>query len=221
MYIADPDSLFLKVTNSNINDAMWETIHESNDNSPSWVWIQKFQNGEWQTRKKGLTFLNLYNARGVLHSHLVSLIRVPLVPGQTWKMLSIRFNGSADIRLMSHSFVTDLTILGTVGHPHSVPTPAGLFEDCLNIQFKVKPPSVRSKAFLDRTESPENVKLKRRKHMETEFRNELTTLLTHVIPKLGLESAWLAPGVGPVRIESAEGTAVLIDYNIKTVASGQ
>ena len=221
VYIATPNSLVLKVKVGDINDAIWKTILESNKNLPHWGWIQIFQNGVWQTRKEGLAFLNNYSASGVLHSDSGVLLRLPLVPGQTWEMLEIRLSGSSEMAFMHHSFESDVEILGTVGHRYSVPTPAGIFEDCLNIQYEAKPPSVRTSEFTDQAEAPENVKIKRRKHMETEIRKELTTLLTSVMPKLGLESVWLAPGVGPVRIKSAEGMAVLIDYEVKAVASGQ
>ena len=215
MYIATPNSLVLKVKVGDINDAIWQTILESNKNLPHWGWIQIFQNGVWQTRKEGLAFLNNYNASGVLRSDSGYLLRLPLVPGQTWEMLTIRLSGSSEMAFMHHSFESDVEILGTVGDPYSVPTPAGIFEDCLNIQYEAKPPSVRTSDFTDQAEAPENVKIKRRKHMEAEIRKELTTLLTSVIPKLGLESVWLAPGVGLVKIEGAEGRAILIDYEVK------
>ena len=221
MYIATPDSLFLKVKIRDINDAIRKTILQSNINSPRWVWIQKFQNGVWKTRKEGLAFLHNYNASGVLRSESGYLFRLPLVPGQTWEMLTIRLSGFSQMAFMQHSFESDVEILGSVGRPYSISTPAGIFEDCLNIQYEAKPPSVKTIGFADWVEAPENVKKKRRKHMEAEIQKELTTLLTHVMPKLGLESVWLAPGVGPVKIEGAEGTAVLIDYEVKAVASGQ
>ena len=221
MYIATLNSVVLKVKNSDINDAIRQIILESNDNSPGWTWVQKFKNGVWQTRKKGLAFLNNYRASGVLLNDSGFLLRLPLVPGQTWEMLNIGLSGSSEMAFLHHSFESDVKILGTVGDPSSVPTPAGIFEDCLNIQYEAKPPSVRTSEFTDQAEAPENVKIKRRKHLEAEIRDELTTLLTHMLPRLGLESMWLAPGVGPVKIKSAEGTAVLIDYEIKEVASGQ
>ncbi|MDE0040409.1 MAG: hypothetical protein OXT74_00080 [Candidatus Poribacteria bacterium] len=218
MYIATLNSVVLKVKNSDINDAIRQIVLESNDNLSGWTWVQKFQNGVWKTRKKGLAFLNNYNATGVLRNDSGFLLRLPLVPGQTWEMLTIRLSGSSEMAFLHHSFESDVEILGTVGEPYSVPTPAGIFEDCLNIQYQAMPPSVRTSEFTDQAEAPENVKIKRRKHMEAELRKELTTLLTHMMPKLGLESMWLAPGVGPVEIKSAEGTAVLIDYDIKAVA---
>ncbi len=223
MYTATPDSLFLKVKIGDINDAIRNTIRESNEeNLPRWHWVQRFENGVWQTRKEGLAFLNNYSASGVLHSDSGILLRLPLVPGQTWEMLTIRLSGSSEMAFMHHSFESDVAILGSVEDLYSIVTPAGIFEDCLNIQYEAKPPSVKTIGFADWSEVPEeNVKIMRRKHMETELRKELTTLLTHMMPKLGLESAWLAPGVGPVRIKSAEGTTILIDYEVKAVPSSQ
>ena len=219
MYTAAPDSLFLKVKiGGDINDTIWNTIRESNDNSPRWHWFQIFQNGVWKTRKVGLTFLNFYYVRGVLHSDSGTLLRLPLAPGQTWEMLSIRLSGSASTPMemeWQHSFESDLEILGSVVHRYPVATPAGIFEGCLNIQYEAKQPSVKTKEFTDLREGPELQKRKFRKHMEVEIQKELTTLLTHVMPKLGLESVWLAPGVGPVKIEGAEGRAILIDYEVK------
>ncbi len=215
MYIATSNSLILKVKNSDINDAIRQIVLESNINAPRWVWIQKFQNGVWKTRKEGLTFLNHYNVRGDLRKDLGYLLRLPLVPGKTWEMLNIRLSGSTPIGFMHHTFESDVEIFASVGDPYSVPTPAGIFEECLNIQYGAKPPSVKSKEFTDQAEAPENVKIKRRKHMEAEIRDELATLLSHMLPRLGLESMWLAPGVGPVKIEGAEGRAILIDYEIK------
>jgi hypothetical protein len=38
---------------------------------------------------------------------------------------------------------------------------------------------------------------------------------TKLCTKLGLQTVWLAPGVGPVKIETPHGIAELIDYEIK------
>ncbi len=53
--------------------------------------------------------------------------------------------------------------------------------------------------------------------VESEIREELNDLLMHLMPKLGLQTVWLAPGVGPVKIETPNGIAELIDYEIKAV----
>ena len=221
MYIATPNSVVLKVKNSDINDAIWQTILQSNNNSPNWVWTQSFKSGAWKTRKTGLAFLHNYNASGFLRSDSGLLLRLPLAPGKTWEMLKIRLSGTSEMAFVRHSFESDIVISGYAEYRSSVTTPGGIFEDCLYIQYEAKPPSVRTKEFADQAEAPEDVKVKRRKHLEAEIREELKTLLTHVMPKLGLETVWLAPGVGPVRIKSAEGTTVLIDYEVKAVASGQ
>ena len=47
------------------------------------------------------------------------------------------------------------------------------------------------------------------------IRENLSTLTASVMPKLGLETVWLAPEVGPVKIETSIGIAELIDYAIK------
>ena len=36
-----------------------------------------------------------------------------------------------------------------------------------------------------------------------------------IMPELGFETVWLAPGVGPVKIETPNGIAELIDYEKK------
>lgn len=55
--------------------------------------------------------------------------------------------------------------------------------------------------------------------VESEIRKELTDLSLHLTPKLELQTVWLAPGVGPVKIETLHGYAELIDYEIKAVTS--
>ena len=117
MYITTLISVVLKVKNSDINDAIRQIILESNDNSPGWTWVQKFQNGVWQTRKTGLAFLNNYSASGVLRNDSGYLVRLPLVPGKTWEMLTIRLSGSSEMAFMHHSFESDVEILGSVEGP--------------------------------------------------------------------------------------------------------
>ena len=62
---------------------------------------------------------------------------------------------------------------------------------------------------------------------EAELRKELTTLFRDALPRMQLGAVWLAPDVGPVKIERADGISELISYDVKTggdmwhVASGQ
>ena len=56
-----------------------------------------------------------------------------------------------------------------------------------------------------------------REHMQDEIHKELTMLLPMLMQNLNLQTMWLAPGVGPVKIETADGIAELIDYEVKPV----
>ena len=50
---------------------------------------------------------------------------------------------------------------------------------------------------------------------EAELRKELTTLFRDALPRMQLGTVWLAPDVGPVRIERADGISELISYDVK------
>ena len=56
--------------------------------------------------------------------------------------------------------------------------------------------------------------------IESDIHVELTDLLMAIMPELGFETVWLAPGVGPVKIETPNGIAELIDDEIYS-ASGK
>ena len=62
---------------------------------------------------------------------------------------------------------------------------------------------------------------------EAELRKELTTLFKDGLPRMQLGAVWLAPDVGPVKIERTDGISELISYDVKTdgdmwhVASGR
>ena len=51
--------------------------------------------------------------------------------------------------------------------------------------------------------------------VESEIRKELTDLSMHLTSKLELQTVWLAQGVGPVKLETSNGIAELIDYEMK------
>ena len=51
--------------------------------------------------------------------------------------------------------------------------------------------------------------------IESDIHIELTDLLMAIMPELGFETVWLAPGVGPVKIETPNGITELIDYEKK------
>ena len=105
-------------------------------------------------------------------------------------------------------------ILGKIGDDRElVEVSAGKFEDCHKIQYEAKLASYRTVEFRDlaRMIAP-RVYLET---VESEIREELNDLLMHLTTKLELQTVWLAPGVGPVKIETPDGIAELIDYEIK------
>ena len=121
-------------------------------------------------------------------------------------------------------FYADTTIVAAIGNaPELVETPAGTFQDCLKIQYEAGPISINTLQFVEvgplgglGQPTPEELEA-----FELTLHDELTDLLAYLMPKLGLQTVWLAPGVGPVKIETPNCIAELIDYEIKAVASGQ
>ena len=117
-----------------------------------------------------------------------------------------------------HVFEAEAVIVGAIGNDRElVETPAGAFEDCLKIEYEAKLTSFTTVEFRDTVWPHIEPPPGELKVMESTLRDELTDLLTHLTPKLGLQTVWLAPGVGPVKIETPNGIAELIDYEVKAV----
>ena len=153
------------------------------------------------------------------HSNL-TLFPFPLVPGETYNALNLRLRGGYDGPSYIHDFEAEVVILGKTGDGRIlVEVSAGAFEDCLKIQYEAKLASYRTIEFrnLHRMIAPK-VYLET---VESEIREELNDLLMHLTTKLELQTVWLASGVGPVKIETPDGIAELIDYEVKTVPSVQ
>ena len=160
--------------------------------------------------------------------HVASLskltpLRFPLLPNQSYTALELRLRSKSVVLDILWEFYADTTIVAAIGNaPELVETPAGTFQDCLKIQYEAGPISINTLQFVDVSvgfpvePTPEELEA-----FELTFRDELTDLLAYLMPKLGLQTVWLAPGVGPVKIETPNGIAELIDYNIKAVASSQ
>ena len=222
-YLTYFDRLVRSINLKDINDAVWQIILESGGESPNWSFHYTFSNGVWQTHRnifnppEILAFLFRYNTSVVWHSKL-TLLRFPLVPGKTYKALNLRLSGRYVGWKYIHAYEAEGVILGKVGDDRElVETSAGAFEDCLKIQYEAKP-SLKTEEFpILAAELPAPTKF--RKVVESDIREELTDLLTHLMPKLGLRTVWLAPGGGAVKIETPNGIAELIDYDIKGVAS--
>lgn len=140
-----------------------------------------------------------------------TVIRLPLSVGLTWDAFRISLRGAHSIFGFSHSFEANWTVSGFTGHLEIVETPAGKFEGCYKIQYETK----ESVEFEWR---PKNLAREIWEdvwnHREKPIREELEAVLSNLMPNLNLDTVWLAPGVGPVKIESAERTAVLIEYHL-------
>ena len=153
----------------------------------------------------------------VWHSKL-TLLRYPLFPSQTYSALDLRLAGRTDnCSSYIYDYNTKGTILGRASDNwESVETPAGSFEDSIRIQYEAKLTSFTMVEFQDLFPGDGNPFIDAaREAIESELLNELTDLLPHIMAKLGLQTMWLAPGVGPVKIETPDGIAELIEYDIK------
>ena len=232
VYVTFHDRLVHRVKNKEINDVIWETILHSVCKTRATL-HHRFSNGVWQRIRKitddetALAYLYSYNTSVKDDGHSQStLFRLPLVPGQTFEALRIKLVGNYQIVSQIHVFEATVVISGNVGNPETVVTPTDIFDDCLKIRYEVNEPLIEAKEYkmeppprgdipqIAMTETEQLLSL-----LEADIRRELTNLFISVVPKIGFETVWLAPGVGPVKIETPEGIAELIDYEIKPVAS--
>ena len=229
VYVAFLDRLDRRIVHNDINAAISEIIVDSGGETPSWSLGMRCskrgrQKAVCESKKDRstpgiLTYLYRYNASVASHSNL-TLFPFPLVPGETFNALNLRLRGRDEGSFYVHDFEAEVVILGKTGEDRElVGVSAGKFEDCLKIQYEAELASYRTIEFRDlhRMISPK-VYLET---IESEIRKELTDLSMHLTTKLELQTVWLAPGVGPVKIETPNGIAELIDYEVKAVASGQ
>ena len=239
---------------SDLNDAVSQTISLSGRVPPNkWgIWVGCRTEGERavavcrmekhetiyrdgkahkETNNDALMFLYRYDTRVVWNNDL-TVLRFPIVPNRRWKAINVHLSGTryrppfrdrdgvGDL----HSFEADVTISGIAGRPELIVTPAGAFEDCLKIQYETTRMSFETTEFNTGWIVFEQKELKL---YEAELRKELTTLFRDGLPRMKLGAVWLAPDVGPVKIERADGISELISYDVKTgsglrhLASGQ
>ena len=246
--------LIYKIKLSDVNHAVQQTISQSGRVSPEHWSLgfgcrtvgeiaraecrmrrteSIFRDGEWriEINDDALMCLSKYGARVVWNSEL-TVLRFPLVPYRRWKAIDVRLSGTRYLPPVrdidgvghNHSFEANVTISGIAGQPELVVTPAGAFKDCLKIQYEMTRLSFETTEF-----SAARLIIEQRQLdlLEAELRKELTTLFRDVLPRMQLGAVWLAPDVGPVKIERADGISELISYDVKTdgdmwhVASGQ
>ena len=214
------DRLVRTMNLKDINDVVWQIILESGGENPKWRAGVACHNGQCKLVKsildppEILTLLFNANTRVTWHSKLTPL-RFPLFPNQTYTALKLRLSGRSDKSFSIHAYEAEAMIVGEIGYDRElVEAPAGAFENCLKIQYEAKLTSFTTVEFRDAVwphiePPPGELKI-----IESTLRDELTDLLTYLMPKLGLQTMWLAPGVGPVKIETPDGIAELIDYHI-------
>ena len=217
------DRLVRRIKLKGINDAIWQIVLESGGESPKWGVSVGCHNEQCILTKdildppEILTLLFKANPRVAWHSDLTPF-RFPLFPNQTYTAFKLRLSGRSEAFFSIHVFEAEAVFVGAIGNNRElVETPAGAFEDCLKIQYEAKLTSFTTVEFRDTVwphieRPPGELKV-----MESTLRDELTDLLAYLMPKLGLQTVWLAPGVGPVKMETPKGVAELIDYEIKTV----
>ena len=234
-YITYDDQLVRPIKVADFNDAIWQTILDTGGTTPTWSIGLRCEgdeggiignpcklikdSGEIFNPPDMLTLL--YQLRPYLHwqSELTPL-RFPLLPNQSYTALGLKLRPGSVVLDMQWIFYTDTTIVAALSNaPELVETPAGTFQDCLRIQYTAGPTSINTLEFVDVSPlggfgKPIPGKLKA---FELALHAELTDLLNYLMPKLGLQTMWLAPGVGPVKIETPNGIAELIDYDIKPV----
>ena len=246
--------LIYEIKLSDLNEAVQQTISQSGRVPPNkWgIWVGCRTEGERavavcrmekhetiyrdgkarrEINNDALMCLYRYDARVIWNSEL-TVLRFPLVPYRRWKAIDIRVSGTwyrppfwdDDGVGDTHSFEADVTISGIAGQPESIVTPAGDFENCLKIQYEMTRMSFETTKFTAAWLVFEQRKLEL---FEAELRKELTTLFRDGLPRMQLGAVWLAPDIGPVRIERADGISELISYDVTTgsnqrqVASGQ
>ena len=220
------DRLVRRIKLKDINDAIWQIILESGGESPKWGVSVGCHNEQQCILTKDildppeiLTLLFKANPHVAWHSDLTPL-RFPLFPNQTYTAFKLRLSGRSEVFFSIHVFEAEAVIMGAIGNDRElVETPAGAFEDCLKIQYEAKLTSFTTVEFRDTVWPHIKPVSGELKVMESTLRDELTDLLAYLMPKLGLQTVWLAPGVGPVKIETLDGIAELIDYEVKAVAS--
>ena len=248
------ERLIYKIKLSDINDAVQQTISQSG-RVPPIKWgigvrcrtvgeiaraecrMEKYETivrdgkAQREINNNALICLYWHDTRVIWNSEL-TVLRFPLVPYRRWKAIDVRLGGTwyqppiwdDDGVGDTHSFEANVTISGIAGQRESVVTPAGAFEDCLKIQYDMTRLSFETTEFSAAALIFEQRQLDL---YEAELRKELTTLFRDGLPGMQLGAVWLAPDVGPVRIEREDGISELISYDVKTdgdmwhVASGR
>ena len=226
-YVVTPDGIFLQTKKNDINDAIWQTVLQSEGSG--WGLHRKYSKGVWTTRREHddmLVFLGFSKIKVSGHS-VFTLLHFPPDYPQTRKVIHMAISGKDNTSPHDyvHEFETKVSIWGKVSFEPVVTTPIGRFENCLKLEYSTEATPVETLVYeigewkaRDNTEDQNKALLE---HLEDELNRELTVLLPMLMQNLNMRTMWLAPGIGPVKIETPDCIAELIDYEIKPVASSQ
>ena len=95
---------------------------------------------------------------------------------------------------------------------HTVVTPAGRFENCLEIEYyetrSAETTEIKTELIPEKYEEE-------RAFLIAKIRETVATEFLTLMPNIPLGTLWLAPGVGPVKIKDSSGTSELIAYDVK------
>ncbi len=207
LYIATPDRIVRPIKAGEIGTTARQEI-----DIPITIRIRIVDNNGNMMRF-GFLGPRTYTIDRLERSHF-TFLKPPLVPGKTWQVINIGRRGSHVIHasfshvLEAHSLISSRII----EELQTVVTPAGRFEGCLEIEYyetrSVETTEIETELI------PEKYK-EERAFLIAKIHETVATEFLKLIPNVPLGTLWLAPGVGPVKIEGAEGTAVLINYEIK------
>ena len=220
-YVVAPDGIFLLNKKNDINDAVWQTVLLSQGDFSGWSRGHKFSNGVWSIRRQHddiLVYLFYSQIRVTEHSDF-TLLHFPPDDPQRRKVIHMTITGNENLNPEAyvHGFEAKVCIWGNTSFEPVVTTSIGGFENCLKIECDVETTPVKTLVYkpgelrANKTAEANNAFLEL---LEDELNSELTKLLPSLMQTLNLQTMWLAPGVGPVKIETPNGIAELIDYQI-------
>ena len=89
-----------------------------------------------------------------------------------------------------------------LGHLESDETLGGRFKECINVQYEAKLESFETTEFQNRLKPPrEEIPEVYPSLLESDIREQMVTLMISIMPELGFETVWLAPGLAPVKFD--------------------
>ena len=229
-YVDAPDGILLQTKGNDINDAVWQTVLQSNENPSRWGRRQQYSDRVWTTvRGPGNIFklIYLFYAKINVTKHSdFTLLHLPADYPQRKKAIHMTITGHDHTRPgnYAHGYEVKVRIWENTSFEPVVTTSMGRFENCLKLEYSAEATPVKTLVY----EIGAGIVIRHREisesfleHLEDEINKELAVLVPMLKYNLKLQTMWLAPGVGPVKIETLDGYAELIDYEIKTVPSSQ